>query len=50
MKKMKLEEKIYRSFFKITFIKDFTAIENVMMPLIIKGKNLVNSKRGSKNS
>ena len=26
-------------------LNDFTAIENVMMPLIIKGKNLVNSKK-----
>jgi len=26
-------------------LNDFTAIENVMMPLIIKGKNLANSKK-----
>ena len=26
-------------------LNDFTAIENVMMPLIIKGENLVNAKK-----
>ena len=36
---MKLEEKIYQLFFQDNnLLNDFTAIENVMMPLIIKVK------------
>merc|ERR1711991_1043329 len=29
-------------------LNDFTAIENVMMPLIIKGENLVNAEKEAK--
>ena len=31
-------------------LNDFTAIENVMMPLIIRGENVEIAKKGSKNS
>ena len=39
MKKEKQEENISIIFQDNNLLSDFTAIENVMMPLIIKGKN-----------
>ena len=45
-KKMKLGEKIYQLFFQDNnLLNDFTAIENVMMPLIIKGTNIADAKK-----
>ena len=47
------KDEIRRKYISIIFqdnnlLNDFTAIENVMMPLIIKGENLVNSKNKAK--
>ena len=47
------KDEIRRKYISIIFqdnnlLNDFTAIENVMMPLIIKGENLVNAKNKAK--
>ena len=44
-KKMKLRRKNISIIFQDNnLLNDFTAIENVMMPLIIKGENIENAK------
>ena len=45
MKKMKLEENISIIFQDNNLLNDFTTIENVMMPLIIKGESVSNAKK-----
>ena len=44
-KKDETRRKIYNYFWDNNLLNDFTAIENVMMPLIIKGENESNAKK-----